>query len=719
MTLMYRHLEGWLVIVVGLFVGGFFPAAVRAQDPTRPPVGPVQLPTVTVTAQKEPADPRTLPVSVTAVSQETLSGGGVRTVREASIYAPNTYFSDFTARKLSNPRFRGIGSSPANPAITTNFDGVPQLNSNTSSIDLLDVDQIEFIRGPQSALFGRNTLAGVINVVSARPSLSNWSYGASVPLANFDGRELRAAASGPLVAGRVGVSGAIAYGRRDGFTRNVVTGNDVDSRSAFAGKGQLLWTPSASWETRVIVNGERARDGDYALNDLAALRANPFEVARDFDGHTDRDLVGTTILARRAGGRINLSTTTGFLNWKTFDETDLDYTPLPLIRRSNTEESFQFTQEVRIGSAANAPWRASADVPIRWQAGVFLFTQNYEQDAINNFSPSVLSPFVTFPVAQHSPQATLDDAGIGVYGQATATFDDRIDVTAGARVDHESKEASLNTFFAPAISPGRLVTAEEGFSNVSPQFSVAFRFDPAATVYGVVARGFKAGGFNAASPPGFESYGEEQTWNLEGGVKTTWMGGRVMANAAVFRIDWDDLQLNLPDPFVPAQFYIANVGRALSQGVELDLNARVQPGIDVFAAFGYTDATFKPGSISSGVSVGGNEIPNTPDYTATFGTQFSRAVRADATVYGRVDVTFYGAFEYDDLNRAGQDSYSLTNFRGGLQRGRLYAEGWIRNAFDTHYVPVAFAFDPQLARSGFLGESGAPRTYGLNVGVRF
>jgi iron complex outermembrane receptor protein len=714
---MNQNLSGWLVAVVGVFGWSFSPAAVRAQDPALPPLGPIQLPTVTVSAQKEPADPRTLPVSVTAVPLETLSSAGVRTLREASIYAPNTYFSDFTARKLSNPRFRGIGSSPANPAITTNFDGVPQLHSNTSSIDLLDVEQIEFIRGPQSALFGRNTLAGVINVVSARPSLSDWSYGASVPLANFDGREFRAGVSGPLAAGRVGVSGAIAYGRRDGYTRNAVTGNDVDSRSAFAGKGQLLWTPSASWETRVIVNGERARDGDYALNDLAALRANPFEVARDFEGHTDRDLVGTTILARRAGARINLSTTTGFLNWKTVDETDLDYTPLPLIRRSNTEESVQFTQEIRVGSAANAPWRVS-EVPIRWQAGVFLFRQNYDQDAINSFSPFVLSPLVMFPVAQRSPQATLDDTGLGIYGQATATFD-RLDITAGARVDHESKEASLNTFFSPAIAPARLVEAEEGFSNVSPQFSAAFRFDPDTMAYGVVARGFKAGGFNAASPPGFESYGEEQTWNLEGGVKTTWMGGRVMANAAVFRIDWDDLQLNLPDPFVPAQFYIANVGRALSQGVELDVNARVQPGIDVFAAFGYTDATFKAGSISSGVNVAGNEIPNTPDYTATFGTQFSRAVRADATVYGRADVTFYGAFKYDDLNRAGQDGYSLTNFRGGLQRGRLYAEGWIRNVFDTHYIPVAFAFDPQLARSGFLGESGAPRTYGLNIGVRF
>ena len=718
MALMRQDQTTWLTLVAGLFIGSFSPAVASAQGTAPTPVGRIQLPTVMVTAQKEPADPQTLPVSVTAISQETLSNAGVRVVREASIYSPNTHFSDFTARKLSNPRFRGIGSSPANPAITTNFDGVPQLHSNTSSIDLLDVEQIEFIRGPQSALFGRNTLAGVINVVSVRPSLTGWTYAASAPVANFGARDVRASVSGPLAAGRVGVSGAIGYGRRDGFTRNVVTGNDVDHRSAFAGKGQLLWTPSSIWETRLIVNGERARDGDYALNDLAALRSNPFQVARDFEGHTDRDLMATTVLTRRAGSRINLSTTTGFVNWKTVDETDLDYTPLPLLRRSNTEESLQFTQEVRVGSAANAPWRASADVPVRWQAGVFLFTQNYEQDAVNTFSPFVLSPLVIFRVSQHAPQSTLDDVGIGAYGQATATFDDRLDVTAGARVDRENKEASLNTFFAPAIAPGRLVTAEKSFSNVSPQFSVALRFQPDMMVYGVVARGFKAGGFNAASPPGFEAYDEEQTWNLEGGVKTTW-AGRVTANAAVFRIDWDDLQLNLPDPFVPAQFYIANVGRASSQGIELELNARVGPGLDLFGAFGYTDATFKAGSISSGVNVAGNEIPNTPDYTATFGTQFSRAVRPDATAYGRAEVTFYGAFLYDDLNRAGQDGYSLVNLRAGIQNRYLFAEGWVRNAFDSRYIPVAFAFDPQLARSGFLGESGAPRTYGITGGVRF
>ena len=100
---------------------------------------------------------------------------------------------------------------------------------------------------------------------------------------------------------------------RDGFTVNDVTGNDIDSRSAFTGKAQLLWLPNNAWEGRVIFSGERARDGDYSLNDVGALRSNPFHAARDFEGRADRDVFGTTILARRASGPVVFSSTTGFL----------------------------------------------------------------------------------------------------------------------------------------------------------------------------------------------------------------------------------------------------------------------------------------------------------------------------------------------------------------------------------------------------------------------
>lgn len=688
------------------------PLPAQAQAPT----ASFQLPPVIVTAQKEAADPQGLPVSLTPFSERTIRDSGATTVSD--LFAPNVYFTEFTARKLSNPRFRGIGASPANPAVATYLDGVPQFNTNSSSIDFIDVGQVEFVRGPQSTLFGRNAIGGLINVTSARPSLSGWSGSLSVPFANFSSREIRGNVGGPVIAGTLAVAGAIQYGQRDGYTVNDLTGNDVDAREGVSVKGQMLWTPSRSWETRVIVSSERNRDGDYALSDLAGLRANPYHVMHDFEGHTNRDIFGTTILNRYESMRVSVSSTTGFLNWKTEDATDLDYSPLPLIVRNNNEKSFQFTQEVRIASAPNAAIGLSDTVALKWQAGVFLFTQNYEQNAVNSLAPSTFSPFINFPLAITLPDAELDDFGIGVYGQGTATIGNRVDLTAGMRVDNEQKDASLSTFFTPQIAPRRDLVTDESFSNVSPSFSAAVRVQPEKTAYVAVTRGYKAGGFNPVSPVGSEAYGEEHAWNIEGGVKTTWASGRVMANASIFRINWEDLQLNVPDLTSPAQFYIANIGDATSTGVEAEMTARVHSSIDVFGGVGYTRARFSDGSVSNGVPVGGNLIPNTPEYSATLGAQVTHPLRPGISLYGRAEAVFYGAFEYDDLNTARQDAYSLAHVRAGARGRYLFAEVWVRNAFDTQYIPVALPYG-QLAPSGFVGEMGRPRTFGVSAGVGF
>jgi iron complex outermembrane receptor protein len=178
-----------------VFLGAPLAAAAQSPQPSTPRV---TLPPVVVTAQKEPTDIRDLPGSVTAVAIDSLTESSVRIVSDAALFSPNTFFTEFTARKASNPRFRGIGASPANPAITTYIDGVPQLNANSSSIELMDVDQIEFVRGPQSPLFGRNALGGIINVSSRRPSLAKWSGSVVAPFANQSSREVRGSVTGPL-----------------------------------------------------------------------------------------------------------------------------------------------------------------------------------------------------------------------------------------------------------------------------------------------------------------------------------------------------------------------------------------------------------------------------------------------------------------------------------------------------------------------------------------
>lgn len=705
--------------VFGLFVLFLSPALVAAQATgSQAPMSPPQVtvPTVTVTAQKEPADPQTLPISVTALPLDSLWNGGAQTIGDLSIYAPNTYFTDFSARKLSNPRFRGIGSSPANPAVTTYIDGVPQLNSNSSSIELLDVGQVEFVRGPQSALFGRNTLGGLVNISSMRPSLTKWTGGAIVPFGNYSAVDVRANAGGPL-GDRAAVGFAFGHSQRDGFTRNDLTGHDIDFRDGTFGKAQLLVTPGQNWEARVIYTGERARDGDYSLGDLASVRANPFHASRDFEGHTDRDINAVTFLARHAGQSLSFSSTTGFVHWKTLDATDLDYSPYPLLQRTNDEKDSQFTQEFRVASGPTAAVKLGTAASLKWQAGVFFFTQNYDQDAVNTYGGGVLSPTIPLPVHQHNPQASLDDGGIGLYGSGTITVR-RFDVSAGARVDHESRSGTLLTnFVEPFFTQLPALDVDKAFSNVSPQFSAVFHATKDSMAYFSVTNGYKAGGFNPASPSGQEAYGEEHTWNVEGGLKNAFAGHRVTTAFSVFSIDWRDLQLNLPNVQVPGQFYIANVGSARSSGVEAEVHARPHESVDLFGAFGYTHARFGDNTTSSGIPVDGNTIPNTPSSTATLGAELSRGVRG-ARVYGRAEAVFYGSFQYDDANTAGQDAYSLANLRAGARAKRLVAEAWIRNAFDTKYVPVAFAY-PGIAPSGFVGEPGRPRTFGVTVGVGF
>ena len=594
-----------------------------APQPQSPPV--VVLPTVVVTAQKEPADAQRLPVSVTAVTVESIQGAGIDTVADAAVLSPNTRVVELSARKISNAFVRGIGSSPSNPGVTTYIDGIPQLSSNSSSVELLDIERIEFVRGPQGALFGRNTLGGLVSVSSARPSLNGWTGRVAVPFGSDSARALHASVSGP-VSGSLAVGASYSHGRRDGFTTNDLTGHALDSRSADAAKVQLLWVPSAAWETRFIAFGERARDGDYALNDLDQVRRNPFHVMRDFEGRTDRDVWSGTFLLRREGRRVAFSSATGYVSWMTRDITDLDYSPLPLITRDNTEDDRQFTQELRLASAVGAPARLSDAITVAWQAGLVLFAQRYAQDAVNLFAPQVLSPLLPVPVSQHSPQSDLDNGGLGVYGQGTLTVEGSLDLVLGARFDRERKNALLNTYYVPAVAPPNVVDAGQTFSDVSPQAALAWRV-PNRTAYVSVGRGFKAGGFNPASPPGSEAYGQEHAWNVEGGLKTTWAEGRLSVNGAVFRIAWDDMQLNVPSPVVPGQFYIANVGGAHSSGAEIELNARPRAGFDLFSSMGITRGRFANGSASGGLDVSGNDLPNTPRYTVSFGTQVLAGAR--------------------------------------------------------------------------------------------
>jgi iron complex outermembrane receptor protein len=292
-------------------------------------------------------------------------------------------------------------------------------------------------------------------------------------------------------------------------------------------------------------------------------------------------------------------------------------------------------------------------------------------------------------------------------------------VSFGARYDRERRDANIVTGFAPPIgAPDTLVDERRTFSDVSPQVAIAVNLRPGSILFGSASRAFKAGGFNPVAIPGSEVYDEEHAWNFEGGVKTGTANGRFTLTATVFSIDWSDLQLNLAIPGAPGQFYIDNVGAATSRGVEFEVMGRVSKGLDLFGGVGTTRALFDSGVMLNGADLSDNKIPNTPAFTTTIGAQYSKEMRPGHRLYGRLEVVTTGAFEYDENNTQRQDAYTLTNVRAGVTFKRVFVEGWVRNAFDTRYVPLAFAY-PGFTPSGFLGEPGRPRTWGINVGIGF
>ena len=142
--------------------------------------------------------------------------------------------------------------------------------------------------------------------------------------------------------------------------------------------------------------------------------------------------------------------------------------------------------------------------------------------------------------------------------------------------------------------------------------------------------------------------------------------------------------------------------------MELELSARPIAGIDVFGGIGMTHARFRDGSVSNGVDVSGNKLANAPSHTADLGVQFSRPVSPEASLTLRADWVRYGDYQDDDANTLGQEAYLIANFRGGVRGKRLFGEGWVRNAFDTLYIPIAFPATRAWPRQG-LSAKAAPR----------
>ena len=195
-----------------------------------------QLETIIITSEKRPEPMLRVPESITVLTNTAIQQSGINSIKEASYLIPNLFISEFSARRTSFPFIRGIGSGRGAPTVTTIIDGVPQLTSNTTNIDFLDLERIEFIRGPQGTLHGLNTLGGVINIITQKPSDES-KFLAFTELGDFSLQRYKLSFNGPLVNDSVYFGLGGSFTRRDGYTKNKILGSEVDDRESMFGRG--------------------------------------------------------------------------------------------------------------------------------------------------------------------------------------------------------------------------------------------------------------------------------------------------------------------------------------------------------------------------------------------------------------------------------------------------------------------------------------------------
>jgi iron complex outermembrane receptor protein len=689
---------------------------------------------VVVTANRIPEPLQEAESSVTALDAAALEASDVQSSAQAADRAPNVGYVDFSARAVSNPQFRGVGGSTTNPGVTTYFDGVPQLSADTSSQELLDIGQIELVRGAQGTLYGRNTLGGVVNIRSIRPD-GTWGADGEASIGDFARLDLRTSASTPLFCERCGLRVAYGLSRRDGYTTNLVSGRSLDDRAAQLYRTQALFDLGDGWEARVDVHGEFADDGDFAIGDLAELRRDPDHVRHDFEGHTGRDLNAETVNLRRTGEDVSFESITGVVHHGAAESTDLDATESADLTRRNRRNGVQVTQELRALTAA--PFDLGDHWTVTAQGGLFGFAQGNDQQVENSIAPSYLleSAGITLPQplqdaldsaiapARDATRSSLDDAGLGVYAQGTLALERRWDATVGLRYDAERKHANidsvtevfLGTRELPVVGPAH-VDDTRSFAALTPRFILGYAPDAALRFYASAASGYRAGGFNPVAPSGATAYDEEHSWSYELGSKVSLLDERVAANLALFLVDLDDLQLNLPLTGSPGRFYVDNAGQARTKGVELEVFVRPLERLRLDGALGVLDARFGSGSTDAGVNVAGNRLPFADRLTAFVGAQYEYPLWGEWRAGIRGEWVRRGDYFYDAANTERLGAYGLLNAFLWLEDRWLTVRLAARNLTDERVVPLAI---PYTTPSGFAGEPSAPRTLGVGVSVRF
>ncbi len=682
-----------------------------------------QLDDVTVTAEKKEEDQQKIPVSITSLSSKQVTDFRLWNSKELTAIAPNMY-SNNSGDERNVTSIRGITTTSYEPAVATYIDGVNQFSLDTYIATLFDVERIEILRGPQGTLYGRNSMGGVINIITKQPSNTPNAF-AELNFGNYNQQRYVLGFRTPLVKNKLYVGVAGIYNKRDGFYTNKFYNNSYDKLHTFTGNYYLKYLPAADLAiTLNVKNQENRNNGAFPLaGTVDDAFADPFVIEQNATAKMIDNTLNASLSVNHSASGFNFTSLTAWQNNYRYYNAPLDgdFSSLDAVTVINNygnkwNNVKVFTQEFRFSSPANA---AS---PFKWTAGTYFFSQNIPNKQATHFGKD--AGLLGVPDTDFSTINTSKgkNNGISVYGQLTYTITKKLNLTGGLRYDYENKKLEVQGEYAKDGGPSFVTTpdtsAKSNFNAVSPKLGLSYEASAQTNLFLTYSRGYRTGGLTQLSSdpsqPPLYPYKPEYSNNIEAGLKNSFYNDRLQLNITAFYTHVNDAQvptLILPDAITVTK----NTGKLNSKGAELELAATPVRGLHINYSFGYTDAVYKSLKVSENgeaVDLNGKKQIFTPDVTSMLAAQYEHALNKKHSVnlIARGEWNYMGETYFDLSNNIRQAPYSLINLRAGVSLKHLDLFVWARNLGNTKYIAYAYDFG-----ATHLGD---PKTYGVTVSAR-
>ncbi|CCK82341.1 TonB-dependent receptor [Desulfobacula toluolica] len=655
-----------------------------------------KLETITVTAEKQEDDVQKVPSAITVFTEGDLEDADIEEIGEVIKQVPNmTFGKTFLGDEAV---FRGIRNSQftnKNPVVIY-IDGIPHDNVANFDADLNNVERVEVLRGPQGALYGKNSIGGIINVITNKPD-NNFNAKCTTEFGENDTYGAKAYVEGPIVKDTLffGVTGS--WNETQGFMKNNYPGEDnFDGDQAIRTKALFKWVPTDRMKVNFHAGASRTSRNNGALIRSDEVRYYDF---RDPEDKIETDILNFGLNLVYEWDEIEFTSVSTFSDNERILRQNLNYyRSKPTWIGLGTIENSMFTQEFRFQSNNN-------NKSLKWLGGIYYSKD--KEDLIESGSIMNTEATLGFNKKIDYPGA-LDEEAVSAFGQVTVPVGSRFDFTAGLRYEYIQKQLN-HRYTETRVDTGEILKQgaydiDEDWGAFLPKGVLSWKINEDAMIYASVAKGYLAGGLHAYETDKESAKFDEQTSiDYEIGTKTSWLDDRLFLNATLFYMDIKDMHV-----YSMTEFYIfvaSNAGAAHSKGIEIEAKARPVKGVDLTAQLGWIDAEYDDYN-----NYTGNRIQRTPEYTLNLAAQYRHA----SGFFVRGEMQGNGKTYYDDANTDSQKSYEIFNIKAGYESSGWALSVYCKNIFDKEYFSYG-----RSCGIGTIKEVGNPRTIGLIASISF